>query len=103
MDTNLVKKVGLLIQEYDRAISELDRANKRIPNFVVKQISWTPPPHNWVKINSDGLVINDGAACGGIVQDENSNFVAAFSVNLGSYSITTTERWGAYWSLWLGW
>ena len=56
-----------------------------------------------MKINSDGSVINDGAACGGIVWDENSNFVAAFCVNLGSCSTTVAELWGAYWSLWLGW
>ena len=103
VDTSLVRKAGLLIQEYDRAVSELNRVRKRIPSFVVKQISWKPPPHNWVKINSDGSVINDGAACEGILRDEDSNFVAAFCVNLGSCSITAAELWGAYWSLWLGW
>ena len=37
--------------------------------------------------------MRDLASCGGIAQDHNGNLVAAWSLNLGFCTVTTTELW----------
>ena len=39
IDPNLLRKVVLLIREYDRALTKLDRVRKTVPNYLVRRIS----------------------------------------------------------------
>lgn len=59
-------------------------------------VTWSPPPEEWVKINSDGSLFPEShrAACGGILRDHQGRFLAGYSVKLGNCSILKAELWG---------
>ena len=59
---------------------------------------WIPPQVGWYRVNTDGSSSSTRnlASCGGIIRDHHGNYVAGFSVKLGSCSIAMTELWGAY-------
>ncbi|CAI0433284.1 unnamed protein product [Linum tenue] len=69
------------------------------------EISWKPPPPEWVTLNSDGSVLQDSghAAAGGLIRDHTGCCVAAFTSNLGICSITRAELRGAVEELQLAW
>lgn len=50
-------------------------------------------PNNWIKINVDGSVRNEGAStgCGGIVKDETGKWVLEFGRNIGAANILEAE------------
>ena len=63
-------------------------------------ICWKAPPENWLKINSDELVLHQQmAACGGVLRDASGSFVRAFATKLGSCPIAVAELWGVYHAL----
>lgn len=49
-------------------------------------LRWSPPMHDWIKLNSDGSFTssNGHVACGGILRDHEGCFVVGFSVNRGN-------------------
>ncbi|CAI0489704.1 unnamed protein product [Linum tenue] len=69
------------------------------------EISWKPPPLEWVTLNSDGSVYTDlgHAAAGGLIQDHTGFCLAAYAINLWSCSITRAELRGAVEGLQLAW
>ena len=70
----------------------------------VSFIGWELSPSNWVKINSDGSVLDSvKASCGGLIRDDSGAFLDGFSMNLGSCLITIAEVWGALYGLELAW
>ncbi|KAK7251567.1 hypothetical protein RIF29_34872 [Crotalaria pallida] len=62
-----------------------------VPGFSVL---WIPPPHSWVKLNTDGSVQSGSASCGGLLRGEDGEFLFAFSTRLGECSIMLAELWG---------
>ncbi|CAN1797820.1 Putative ribonuclease H protein At1g65750 [Linum perenne] len=56
-------------------------------------ISWLPPPDDWLKINTDGLVTqpHSQAAGGGVIRNSQGRDLIAFSANLGACSIMRAE------------
>ena len=56
---------------------------------------------HWVKVNTDGSLLGDigTATCRSNLRDHERVFKAAWSINLGSCSIITTELWGVFWGL----
>lgn len=48
-------------------------------------IAWSPPPSGFVKVNSDGSVVDQGrkVACGGVLRDHNGMVISAFAAKLG--------------------
>ncbi|CAI0449506.1 unnamed protein product [Linum tenue] len=69
------------------------------------EISWKPPPPEWVTLNSDGSVLTDSghAAAGGLIRDHTGRCLTAFAYNLGACSITRAELRGAVEGLQLAW
>ena len=67
------------------------------------QVQWTPPPKLWIKINTDRSILSNTmeASCGGIIRNHEGKFLAAWSVNLGSCTITMAELWGIFWGLFI--
>jgi len=63
----------------------------------IKEVLWLPPIFNWVKCNTDGAAHgNPGLpACGGIFRNSDSDFLGAFSINLGVTSALNSELIGA--------
>ena len=89
----LLCRVIKLASDYNHQLNLKLAAKSR--SLVIKQIAQTPPPQHWIKINTDGSLLSDSgsAACGGIGKNHEGSFVAAWSINLGSCTITNTERW----------
>jgi len=57
-------------------------------NFVVVvTVTWKPPTLPYVKVNTDGSVIGDSAACGGIFHDCRGSFLDCFAYKLDAYTI----------------
>ena len=59
-------------------------------------IRWERPPLGWMKLNTDGSWLGgaDRAGCGGIVRDDQGEWVAGFSRHIGSTNSFTAELWG---------
>ncbi|CAL1353889.1 unnamed protein product [Linum trigynum] len=76
-----------------------------LPTRTEAEISWKPPPPEWVTLNSDGSVLHDTgqAAAGGLLRDHTRRCLAAFACNLGYCSITQAELRGAVEGLQLAW
>ncbi|CAN1342707.1 Putative ribonuclease H protein At1g65750, partial [Linum perenne] len=75
------------------------------PAKTVVDVSWMPPPPEWVTLNSDGFVIPETgrAAAGGLFRDADGRCLAAFSMNLRICSITRAELRGAMIGLQIAW
>lgn len=58
-------------------------------------MKWDPPPPGWHKLNIDGAFHkNPGmAGIGGVIRDDNGEFVPAFAKNIGSASNNQAELW----------
>ncbi|CAI0375210.1 unnamed protein product [Linum tenue] len=75
------------------------------PARTEEMISWTPPPPEWVTLNSDGSVMTASghAAAGGLIRDHTGRCYAAFAMNLGICSVTRAELRGVVEGLQLAW
>ncbi|CAN1126818.1 Putative ribonuclease H protein At1g65750 [Linum perenne] len=82
--------------------AEFGNANKR---QVVTPIAWDPGPSGWTVLNSDGSVLQPSgkAAAGGLIRDDMGRCSAAYSLNLGTCSITRAELRGMLFGLQLAW
>ncbi|KAJ9185788.1 hypothetical protein P3X46_005380 [Hevea brasiliensis] len=67
------------------------------------QISWSPPPINWVKLNTDGSVVADSNLAVGLFRDANGFWLAGFGLNLDACDIYSAELWGILQGLQLAW
>lgn len=52
------------------------------------------PPEGFFKLNSDGSVLENSAAAGGIIRDQLGGWVSGFSMNIGTATIIDSELWG---------
>ncbi|CAL1392568.1 unnamed protein product [Linum trigynum] len=75
------------------------------PARTEEMISWTPPPPEWVTLNSEGSVNPESshAAAGGLIRDHIGRCLAAFTMNLGICSVTRAELRGVAEGLQLAW
>lgn len=60
-------------------------------------VSWKPPPHDWVAINTDGSVKvpSKVAACGGLVRNADGRWLIGFAKRLFISNAYFMELWGA--------
>lgn len=61
-------------------------------------VSWLPPPSRFLKLNSDGAHdnISNLIAAGGIIRDENGNWICGYSKFLGFGNALLAELWGIH-------
>ena len=87
-----------LAQGYGFAMESIWKARTYIPTPNISQVKRYPPPNLWVKLNTNGLVQQQGsiAACDSIVRNHDGAFMGAFSSNLGFCSITFAELWAIF-------
>ena len=99
--SSLACRVLLLAKDYNQNLQFRKKAMHTIPSVTIKQISWKPPPHPWIKVNTDDSVLGglETASCRGIMCNHEGVFKAAWSINLGKCSITMAEFWGVFWAL----
>ncbi|CAN1779965.1 Putative ribonuclease H protein At1g65750 [Linum perenne] len=71
----------------------------------VSDIAWEPGPNGWWVLNTDGSVNSIGgkATAGKLLRDSAGRCLFAFTMNLGSCSITRAEIRGAIRGLQLAW
>ncbi|CAA0836031.1 Polynucleotidyl transferase- ribonuclease H-like superfamily protein [Striga hermonthica] len=72
---------------------------------VPRWIRWMRPPPDWVKLNSDGSYngVSGLGYAGGLLRDENGNWLGGFTLNIGYCSIMAAELWGLFRGLSLAW
>ncbi|GLT27441.1 hypothetical protein SLA2020_024380 [Shorea laevis] len=58
-------------------------------------ISWEPPPHDWIKLNTDGSVIgNPGmGSCGGLFRNSQGMWIIGYTCNIGHTTALAAELW----------
>ncbi|XP_024634463.1 uncharacterized protein [Medicago truncatula] len=71
--------------------------HRRVMDIIT--VSWKAPSPPWKKVNTDGSVVNNRAACGGIFRDHLGTFLGAFSCNLGHASVFSSEVQGIIFAL----
>ncbi|KAK8595756.1 hypothetical protein V6N12_064266 [Hibiscus sabdariffa] len=76
--------------------------NENVLPVVV--VHWLKPLWGWCKLNADGVVAHRSrmAVCGGVVRDEEGNWLIKFFRKLSVCSILKAELWGLYESLLAG-
>lgn len=59
-------------------------------------VRWSPPPHGYFKLNTDGSRYNVSwkASAGGIIRNWGRDWVRGFFVNIGKASSFVAELWG---------
>src|SRR5689334_1263909 len=70
---------------------------------VIRNIAWEMPKAGWIKINSDGSMVDDKAASGGVLRDDKGAWLHGYVRNLGSCSVVMAELWGIIDGLSLAW
>ena len=77
----LAKAIFAQAMEYTLCI------NRPICNqlWVSKHISWERPDRGWVKLNIDGVASRptNRAGCGGLIRNDQGNWLMGFSRNIG--------------------
>lgn len=61
-------------------------------------VGWTPPPMDWCKLNTDGVVKNNPgfASCGGVLRDCCGRWIMGLGHYLGIATVTEAKIWGLY-------
>ncbi|CAN1193235.1 Putative ribonuclease H protein At1g65750 [Linum perenne] len=77
-----------------------DRSRRNLPDTVAREmtsVAWTPGSVGWITVNSDGSFDArlGRAAAGGLARDSEGRCRFAYTMNLGSCSITRAEMRGA--------
>ena len=62
---------------------------RRVKEIIL--VLWKTPTAPWLKLNTDGSVINGLAACGGLFRDSLGTFRGAFYCNVGAQSVFYAE------------
>lgn len=61
-------------------------------------IGWTPPPHGFLKLNTDGFVQNNpsDACAGGIIRDSHDRWIISYTRKIGHTHSMVAELWGLH-------
>ena len=82
LNQNLPKEIINQVSEFICCV-----LSPRNPNCkTIRSFRWERPPAGWKKLNTDGSCLDgsDRSGCGGIVQDEQGEWVAGFTRHIGS-------------------
>ena len=87
----LAKAIVAQAMEYTLCIN---RPNCNQP-WVSKQISWERPDRGWFKLNTDGAASGptNRASCGGLIRNDQGNWLMGFSRNIGQANSFMAECW----------
>ena len=62
--------------------------------MITKSIRWEKPRAGWLTLNTDGSAgSNSGPGGGGLLRDENGNWVKGFARKIGNTSSYLAELW----------
>ncbi|KAL4379262.1 hypothetical protein GQ457_02G040270 [Hibiscus cannabinus] len=96
-DNTFVESKSVLM-ECMELLSTMNSKPVALALTISSPAKWFAPPHGWVKANVDGAVrLHDSAAvCGGLIRDEEGNWLIGFSRSLGCCSVLFAELWGVH-------
>lgn len=80
--------------------------NPQFRSFIeAAEDNCTPPPLNYLKLNCDGSIRDNGRSegCGGVLRDEHGDFILAFTQRLQACSSLEVELWGILHGLQIAW
>lgn len=65
---------------------------------VIEQIRWERPDIGWVKLNANGAASEPTkkARCGGLIKDDQGNWMVGFSRNIGQANSFMAETWALW-------
>ncbi|XP_024640682.1 uncharacterized protein [Medicago truncatula] len=66
--------------------------NRRIRDLI--WVTWKAPSAPWVKVNTNGSVVDSLGACGGLFRDHSGAFLGAYASNIGATSLFFAEVYG---------
>ncbi|GLT77990.1 hypothetical protein SLA2020_495420, partial [Shorea laevis] len=68
----------------------------RFTSFNFLPVKWNPPRYGWAKLNSDGSHFRQSGrtGAGGVIRDNNGDWVIGYAKNLGFGSNNDAEFWG---------
>lgn len=86
-------------------ISLLGSALNLLGKKELRQIAWVPPPEGWIKVNTDSAysATEELATAGGLIRDNQGNFIEGFTLNVGSCNPLSAEPWAILHCLQLAW
>ena len=63
---------------------------------ISRRLCWERPPTGWKKLNTNGSSLggSDRAGCGGLIRDEQGEWVASFTRHIGLTNSFIAELWG---------
>ncbi|XVF20267.1 hypothetical protein REPUB_Repub11eG0183100 [Reevesia pubescens] len=87
------KKKWMVLSNFNRRLSY---------EYMVR---WTKPDNNFIKINVDGRVRSqlEIVGAGGVMCDENGNWICGFVYRVGRACVITSELWAIYQGLMICW
>ncbi|KAL0012166.1 hypothetical protein SO802_007274, partial [Lithocarpus litseifolius] len=88
---NLVKQIYHQALEYYSFVGP----HKEAITHIYKPVHWSKPVNGWVKLNTDGSSLgNPGrAGGGGLIRDEEGNWIVGFACKIGSTTSFLAELW----------
>ena len=90
--TNLALDIVYQAKEYVHCVTAPRLQSRR----VLRSIRWERPDFGWRELNTDGACSEPHglAGCGGVVRNEDGQWVAGFSKRIGITSSFAAEMWG---------
>lgn len=100
-DGNKVCFVKKQVKDYKKAWA----SSYNLLELPKKQVNicWTPPPPFWIKLNTDGSVVDGRATAAGVCRDHEGAWMGGFVHNVGLCSVPMAELWGIVSGLQFAW
>lgn len=104
-NSNIRAAVNTGLQSLMEASKKLSTPQNLGNSIFKASEKWEPPPADWIKVNTDGAYspATPGCACGGVIRDEQGNFIQAFMFKGYEGDSLTSELWGCFHGLKLSW
>lgn len=63
--------------------------------LITKEVKWIRPASGWVKLNTDRsyTAANGLSGCGGLIRDNNEQWITGFAKSINASSSIATELW----------
>ncbi|CAL1375573.1 unnamed protein product [Linum trigynum] len=104
-DQVLAQRIGCWTSTIRQAQENDTASHKEATRKTTQKLAWSPPPQDWMCVNTDGSEKQPGseAAGGGIIRDWMGKCMGAFVENLGVCTITRAEIMAAIRGLQMAW
>ncbi|CAI9108824.1 OLC1v1008518C1 [Oldenlandia corymbosa var. corymbosa] len=68
------------------------------PSTLTAVPIWEPPPWQWIRLNTDGVVsiASSDAATGGLLRNHEGRWISGYTAKLGFCSVLEAEYWGIF-------